>query len=150
MVDQCMKIAWNIMIVDFFLFSLISRMSDSREKGITHSTADSCKYGTQTYLSPCQQMALHLKAAVLPFIYCVTMSRRVQLISPVQNGHYFADDIVKCIFLNEKFCISISISLKFVTKSSTALVQVMAWRRTGDKPLPESMLKQLTNEYIRH
>ena len=35
------------------------------------------------------------------------------------------------------------ISLKFVMKSSinnkTELAQVMAWRRTGDKPLPEPM-----------
>ena len=28
--------------------------------------------------------------------------------------HLFAHDIFKCIFMNEKFCISIHISLKFV------------------------------------
>ena len=28
----------------------------------------------------------------------------------------FADDIVRCIFMNEKFCILIIISLKFVPK----------------------------------
>ena len=51
------------------------------------------------------------------------------------------DDIFKCIFINEKFCISIRISLKFVPSgpidNRSALVQVMAWRRTGDKPLSE-------------
>ena len=26
----------------------------------------------------------------------------------------------------------------------------MAWHRTGDKPLPEPMLIQLTNTYMRH
>ena len=31
-----------------------------------------------------------------------------------------------------------------------ALGQVMAWRRTGDKPLPELMLTQFTDEYMRH
>ena len=36
------------------------------------------------------------------------------LLSPGQNGRDFADDIFKCIFVNEKFCISIRISLKFV------------------------------------
>ena len=33
---------------------------------------------------------------------------------PGQNGHHFADDIFWSIFMNEKFCILIEISLKFV------------------------------------
>ena len=33
---------------------------------------------------------------------------------PGQNGRYFADYIFKCISMNEKFCILIRISLKFV------------------------------------
>ena len=45
-------------------------------------------------------------------------------------------------------------SLKFVPygpiDNRSALVQVMAWHRTGDKPLPEPMLTQFTDEYIRH
>ena len=65
-----------------------------------------------------------------------------------------ADDIFKCIFLNENFRISIRISLKFVPKvpidNKPALVPVMAWRRTGDKPLPEPMLTQFTDAYMRH
>ena len=35
-------------------------------------------------------------------------------------------------------------------RSKSALVQVMAWHRTGEKPLPESMLTQFTDAYIRH
>ena len=35
---------------------------------------------------------------------------------PGQNGRHFADDIFSCIFVNEKFCILIKISLMFVTK----------------------------------
>ena len=42
------------------------------------------------------------------------MSVIFQLISPGQNGRYFADDIFRCILANEKFCILIEISLKFV------------------------------------
>ena len=64
----------------------------------------------------------------------------------------WADDIFKCIFLNENFRILIKISLKFVPKvpidNKSALVQVMAWRRTGDKPLPEPMLTHLTDAYM--
>ena len=45
---------------------------------------------------------------------------------PEQNGRHFADDIFKCIFVNEKFCILIKISLKFVPwgpiDNNTALV----------------------------
>ena len=46
--------------------------------------------------------------------------------------------------MNEKFCILIQISLPFVPKgpiyNKLALVQVMAWRWTGDKALPEPMM----------
>ena len=34
--------------------------------------------------------------------------------SPGQNGRHFADDIFNCIVVNEKFCVLIKISLKFV------------------------------------
>ena len=65
-----------------------------------------------------------------------------------------ADDIFKCIFLNENIRISIQISLKIIPKSlidhKSALVQVMAWRRIGDKPLPEIMMTQFTDAYMRH
>ena len=50
----------------------------------------------------------------------------------------------ECIFLNENVRISINISIKFVPKGSInnipALVQIMAWRPTGDKPLSEAMM----------
>ena len=36
--------------------------------------------------------------------------------SPGQNGRHFADDIFKCIFLNEKVWFLTEISLKFVPK----------------------------------
>ena len=35
-------------------------------------------------------------------------------------------------------------------QKKSALVQVMAWRRTGDKPLPKPMLTQLADTYMRH
>ena len=35
---------------------------------------------------------------------------------PGQKGRHLADDVFKCIFVNEKVCISIEISLKFVSK----------------------------------
>ena len=65
-----------------------------------------------------------------------------------------ADDIFKCIFLNENDRILIKVSLTFVPRSpidnEPALVQVMAWRRIGDRPLPEAMMAQFTDAYMRH
>ena len=66
---------------------------------------------------------------------------------PRQNGCHFADDIFKCIFLNEIVRIPIEISLKFVPQGPInnipALVQIMAWRRPGDKPLSGQMMVKL-------
>ena len=66
---------------------------------------------------------------------------------PRQNGRHFADDIFKRIFLNENVRITIKISLKFVPKvrinNIPALVQIMAWRRPGDKPLSGPMMVSL-------
>ena len=63
---------------------------------------------------------------------------------PRQNGHLFADDTFKRIFLNENIRISIKISLKFVPNglinNIPALVLIMAWRRPGGKPLSEPMM----------
>ena len=50
-------------------------------------------------------------------------------------------------FLEWKYINSINISLKFVPggqiNNITALVQIMAWRRVGDKPLSEPMMVSL-------
>ena len=66
-------------------------------------------------------------------------TRKVHTLRPRQNGRHFPDDIFKRIFLNENVRIPISISLEFVPKgqinNSPALVQIMVWRRPGDKPL---------------
>ena len=71
-----------------------------------------------------------------------------------QNGRHFPDDSFKHIFMNEKFFILIRISLKFVPTgpidNKPALVQLMAWRRPGDKPLSEPMLTQFTASYMRY
>ena len=71
----------------------------------------------------------------------------VYTLRPRQNGRHFADDIFKCIFLNENVWIAINISLKILPKGSInntlALAQMMAWRRPGDKPLSETMVVRL-------
>ena len=75
-------------------------------------------------------------------------SRTFNTLRPRQNGRHSADDIFKCIFLNENVWTPIKISMKFVPKGPIniipALVQIMAWRRPGDKPLSEPMMVSLT------
>ena len=66
---------------------------------------------------------------------------------PRRNEQHFADDIFKRIFFNENVWISIKISQRFVPKGPInnipVLVQIMAWRRSGDKPLSEPMMVRL-------
>ena len=62
-------------------------------------------------------------------------------LKPTQDGRHFPDDIYTCIFLNENEWHSIKMSLKFVAINNfPALVQIMAWRRPGNKPLSEPMM----------
>ena len=53
----------------------------------------------------------------------------------------------------QKRCILIRISLTFVPNgpidNRLALTQVLAWRRTGDKPLSEPILTQFNDAYMR-
>ena len=66
---------------------------------------------------------------------------------PRQNGCHFADDTFNRIFVNENVRISIKFLLKLVPKgpinNNPAFVQIMAWRRSGDKPLSEPMMISL-------
>ena len=50
--------------------------------------------------------------------------------------------------MNEKFCDLIKVSLKFVPKGP--MVQMMAGRWIGDKPLSEPMLTRYTDAYMQH
>ena len=79
---------------------------------------------------------------------CVNGQNKVNTLRPRQDGRYFADDVLKYIFLNENVWISLKIPLKVVPRGPNnnipALVQIMAWRRSGDKPLSEPMMVSLT------
>ena len=57
-----------------------------------------------------------------------------------QNVHHFADNIFKCIPMNENVSISIKISPKGPIDNIPALVQMMVWHWSGHKPLSESMM----------
>ena len=71
----------------------------------------------------------------------------IDTLRPRQNDRHFPNNIFKCILLNENIWISLNISLKFVPQvpinNIPALVQIMAWRRPGDKPLSGPMMVKL-------
>ena len=75
-------------------------------------------------------------------------------LAPRQIGRHLAHDIFICIFVNEKVCILIQISLKFVPNgpidNKSPLVNIMTWRRIGYKSLSEPMLTRFTDAYMRH
>ena len=67
----------------------------------------------------------------------------INIFRPRQNWRHFTDDIFKY----ENVWIPIWISLKFVPEGQInnipALVEIMGWRRLGDKPLSEPMVISL-------
>ena len=77
-------------------------------------------------------------------VTCRFTASPLNTLRPGQNGRQFADDIFSCIFLNENFSISNNFSLKYVPWGlidiMSSLVQKIAWRRIGDKPLSEPMM----------
>ena len=68
----------------------------------------------------------------------------INTLRPRQNGRHFAGDTFNHIFVNENLRISIKFSRKFVPKGPIinipALVQIMAWRHPGNKPLSEPVM----------
>ena len=110
-----------------------------------------CYFHMATYIQCCTiQLPLNdtnqQLQVLLPCFY-VTRQQHVNTLRPRQNGRHFSDDIFKWIFLNENVWISLTISLKCVWKvwinNIPSLVQIMAWRRPGDKPLSEPMMVSL-------
>ena len=94
-----------------------------------------------------EQTTSHYRNQWWPSLLTQRYVNSLNTLRPRQSSRHFPDDIFKCIFLNENAWISIKISLKFVPNGPInkipALVQIMAWRRSGDKPLSEPMMVSL-------
>ena len=90
---------------------------------------------------------VNLWGVIIPIYPNIGRSMTINTLRPRRNEQHFADDISKRIFFNENVWISIKLSLKFVPKGPInnipALVQIMAWCRSGDKPLSEPMMVSL-------
>ena len=105
---------------------------------ILHTEFHQCKYSSR-----CNQMWLAITLQILNPMPLKSFNT----LRPRQDGGHFPDDVFICIFLNENARISIKISLRFVPKGPInnipALIQIMAWRRPGDKQLSEPMMVKL-------
>ena len=92
-----------------------------------------------------KQVTFWLKVSISSISALVPVSF-LNSLRPRQNGRRFAD-VFKSIFLNENVWILLNISLKFVPKvwinNIPAFVQIMAWHRSGDKPLSEPTMASL-------
>ena len=102
------------------------------------------------FLSLNHYLVEHWSRPSMSVLWYHLTSPGLNTLRPRQNCRHFADDTFKRIFLNEIVRISIKISLKFVPKGPInnipTLVQIMAWRRSGDKPLSEPMMVSLLTQ----
>ena len=95
-------------------------------------------------------MSLNLIYILLSVLWSCTHKHTFNTLRPGQNSLHFADDIFKRIFMHENVWTLRKISLNCVPKvpinNILALVQIMAWRRPGNKPLSEPiMVRSLMN-----
>ena len=101
------------------------------------------------YCNHCNLLVVVSVGWSYPISECVESTRKLALTHWGQDkmAINFPEDIFKCIFLNENVWISIKISLKFVPQGTIngipSLVQILAWRWPGDKPLSEPMMVRL-------
>ena len=123
--------------------------------GLSHMSS----HGTQMWLSSVLERSAWLVSWVSmeiwpPCWHLASFILEVNSSPPGKNGRHLGRRQIQMHFINENDRILIQISLKFVHMSlidnKPALVQVMAWCRRGDKPLPEPMLTWFTDTYMRH
>ena len=109
-----------------------------------------CHQATSHNLSQCWPSSVSPYGITRPQwvnLYEKHQPNSINSLRPRPNRRHFADDIFKYIFENENELISPRISLKSVPEirinNIPALVQIMAWRRPGDKPLSEPIMVSL-------
>ena len=161
-------ISWHLLIIEV-IYSLHITYKDSIY--CVSLSIIGTKYNEQLISYHHNQTSIKTGASRYHGIYCVIHSTRSSLIPimargligtysffntlrPRQNGCHFADDSLKCIFVNENIWIATKISLKFVPKGPInnipALIQIVAWRQSDDKPLSEPMMVGLPTHIYMH
>ena len=92
-------------------------------------------------------MAWHQPGGNADLVYWRTYASWVNTLRPRQMDAISQTTFSNAFFFNENVWIPIKFSLKFVPKGAInnipAMVQIMAWRRSGDKPLSEPLMVRL-------
>ena len=111
-------------------------------------------YSGNNYPTSLLQFAFHND---YDYRFCLHNEPSVRLLTnlPLDKMTVISQTTISNAFLWMKsFCILITISLKFAPKGSIdnnpALVDIVAWRRIGDKPLSNQMLTRFIDAYMRH
>ena len=129
----------NVFIMIFRKICVYEDLQDIDNKSRLDQVMAWCRQATSHYLIQ------EWSGSVTP--YDMTWQHWVNPLRQRQNGRHFPNNIFKFIFLYENVWISFQISLKFVPtiliNNIPALVQIMAWRQPGDKPLSEPMMVKL-------
>ena len=135
----------------------LSRYRDIHFKHKTIVSTIWSLWWTSIYWEICPKLILTVKfnglnpKGIFPQVFAIipdiAFCYRLNTLRPRQNGRHFTDDTFNRIFLNENVWIPIKISLKFVPKcpinNIPSLIQIMAWRRPGNKPLSEPVVVSL-------
>ena len=121
-------------------FSDIRRLVDKPSYHVLNRAPGSVEWQSNSSMPSREYPKFGLGRVIVSIVFLNTLR-------PRQNGRHFRDDSFKWIILDENVWISIEVSLKFVPKglinNIPALVQIMAGRRPGDKPLSEPMMVSL-------
>ena len=114
--DSWAVVTWAILWPD----QIITFQATYPFRDLDYELISSLRNGTQntTGTNIVAQHCLHLHDVKQKELILISASL-FNTMRPEQDGHHFADDIFKSIFLNEKVCILIKISLKFVPKCPT-------------------------------
>ena len=88
------------------------------------------------------------------FVFFPNIHCYINILEPRQDGHHCGRQHFQMQFHKWKVFNFNKNSLNFVPEgpidNKSSLVQIMAWHRTGDKPLPEPMMTQFNDTYMRH
>ena len=91
---------------------------DADQIAIRYESVGSISYRHRSegicYLSLSRCSALHYELWISSLWEAIRHGNTLDTLRQRQNGKRFADDIAKCIFVNENFCISNNISLKYI------------------------------------
>ena len=86
---------------------------------------------------------------MLPLLgYTVTHVLSDRMVAVAQTTFPNVTKWMKYLYLDSN--LDLNLVPKGPKDNKSALVQIMDWRRTGDKSLPEQMLPQFTNVYMRY